>query len=112
MIYNDIFLFLFDFSVNEKSPAEIPAGPIKFAVKLLLCALLYCNLLQVPDVLNILFDSSVGGELTALCNVDKCGLRPALFIAVLFFYALLSFCVRNKVLKDEVLVSRLITVGL
>ena len=62
------------------------------------------NLIQMPDIIYIFLDSSVGCEFTAACCVEECFLRPAFFISVCCFYSLLCVCIGTEVCEDEVAV--------
>ena len=62
------------------------------------------NLIQMPDIIYILLDSSVGCELTAACCIEKCHLSPAFLILICFLNTLLCLCIGTEVAKDEVLV--------
>ena len=62
------------------------------------------NLIQMPDIIYIFLDSSVGCELAAACCVEECFLSPAFFISVCCFYAFLCVCIGTEVCEDEVAV--------
>ena len=62
------------------------------------------NLIQMPDIIYIFLDSSIGCELTAACCVEECFLSPALFISVCCFYAFLCGCIGTEVCEEEVAV--------
>ena len=66
--------------------------------------LLHLQLIESPDVLHVLFDGTVGGELAGVCGVEDRGSRPPCFVLVLRDGTLLCVVVGLEVLQDEVTV--------
>ena len=58
----------------------------------------YRKLLKMPDIFYILFNGSVGRELTAFCYIQNRRLSPLLLVPVHSLYSLLSFCIRTEIL--------------
>ena len=56
------------------------------------------NLIQMPDIIYIFLDSSVGREFTTTSSVLKSHLSPFFFIFVSFHCTSLSICIRTEVL--------------
>ena len=63
------------------------------------------NMIQMPDIIYIFLDGSVGGEFAAACCVEECFLSPAFFISVCCFYAFLCVCIGTEVCEDQVRLS-------
>ena len=64
--------------------------------------LLQYHFIQMPDLIHILLDGSVGGKLARASHVQDRALSPVVFVAVSGFYSLLCLCVGLEVLEDEV----------
>lgn len=56
------------------------------------------NLIQMPDIIYIFLDCSVGREFTTTSSVLKSHLSPFFFIFVSFHCTSLSICIRTEVL--------------
>ena len=60
------------------------------------------NLMQMPDLFCVLFNCSVGRELTTACSIQKCHSSPSFSVFVCCFYTLLCFCVRTEIFQNEI----------
>ena len=59
---------------------------------------IHFHFLQMPDITDILFNGTVGGELSAAGGLEHSHLGPALFVAVRFLYLHLSLMIGIEVL--------------
>ena len=64
--------------------------------------LLQNNLVQVPDLIHILLDGTIGGELAGACHLEDGALCPACLVQILHLHSLLRIRVGLEVLEDEV----------
>ena len=67
-------------------------------------ARLLCHRLEMPDVPDILFDRSVGRELSGARGIHQRHFRPAHAVVVRFLHPLLRLGVGAEIREDEVLV--------
>lgn len=86
----------------EQAPTEVFRSIFAWLVARLTFHLLQYHFIQMPDLIHILLDGSVGGKLARASHVQDRALSPVVFVAVSGFYSLLCLCVGLEVLEDEV----------
>ena len=70
------------------------------------------HFIQMPDIIHIFLNGSVGREFAAACGVQHSHLSPAFFIAVSFFHTFLCFCIGTEVSQNEVSVRTVCISGI